>query len=70
MFCEVTGNCQEKECPPGQNLCRTTVMHTWQENEDLEVAVRGCAHPEKTTEQGEEMSNQEERIAGKKLLKE
>lgn len=48
MFCEVTGNCQEKECPPGQNLCRTTVMHTWQENEDLEVAVRGCAHPEKT----------------------
>lgn len=48
MLCERTGNCQVKECDPGQNLCKTTFLRTWQEGEDLEVVMKDCAHPEKT----------------------
>ncbi|XP_066127984.1 LOW QUALITY PROTEIN: urokinase plasminogen activator surface receptor [Saccopteryx bilineata] len=48
MRCTRTGNCQVEECVPGQDLCRTTVLRTWQESEELEVMETGCAHSEKT----------------------
>uniref|UniRef100_A0A8C8ZES4 Plasminogen activator, urokinase receptor n=1 Tax=Prolemur simus TaxID=1328070 RepID=A0A8C8ZES4_PROSS len=48
MRCESSGPCQVEECAPGQDLCRTTVMRISEEEEELEVVVRGCAYPEKT----------------------
>ncbi|XP_015416380.1 PREDICTED: LOW QUALITY PROTEIN: urokinase plasminogen activator surface receptor [Myotis davidii] len=48
MRCERTGHCQVQECPPGQDLCRTTILSIWQEGEELEVVETDCAHPEKT----------------------
>ncbi|XP_069313621.1 urokinase plasminogen activator surface receptor isoform X2 [Eulemur rufifrons] len=48
MRCESSGHCQVEECAPGQDLCRTTVMRISEEEEELEVVVRGCAYPEKT----------------------
>ncbi|KFO33614.1 urokinase plasminogen activator surface receptor isoform X1 [Fukomys damarensis] len=45
--CKSSGPCQVEECAPGQDLCRITVMHVWEEDE-LEVVERGCAHAEKT----------------------
>ncbi|KAF5921296.1 urokinase plasminogen activator surface receptor [Diceros bicornis minor] len=48
MRCEKIGNCQVEECALGQDLCRTTVVHIWEGDEELEVVERGCTHPEKT----------------------
>uniref|UniRef100_A0A8C0DU38 Urokinase plasminogen activator surface receptor n=1 Tax=Balaenoptera musculus TaxID=9771 RepID=A0A8C0DU38_BALMU len=48
MLCKTTGNCRVEECAPGQDLCRTTVLHIWEEGDELEVVERGCTHPEKT----------------------
>uniref|UniRef100_A0A8D1ZCR1 Urokinase plasminogen activator surface receptor n=1 Tax=Sus scrofa TaxID=9823 RepID=A0A8D1ZCR1_PIG len=48
MLCKRTGNCKVEECAPGQDFCRTTILHTWEGGEELEVVERGCAHPEKT----------------------
>ncbi|XP_036131864.1 urokinase plasminogen activator surface receptor isoform X1 [Molossus molossus] len=48
MRCERNGNCQVEECAPGQDLCRTTVLNIWEEDEELEVVETGCAHSEKT----------------------
>lgn len=48
MLCKRTGNCKVEECAPGQDFCRTTILHTWEGGEELEVVKRGCAHPEKT----------------------
>ncbi|XP_037676595.1 urokinase plasminogen activator surface receptor isoform X1 [Choloepus didactylus] len=47
MLCERSGHCQEGECPPGQDLCRTTILRIWEGGEELEVVERGCAHREK-----------------------
>uniref|UniRef100_A0A5F8H8H4 Urokinase plasminogen activator surface receptor n=1 Tax=Monodelphis domestica TaxID=13616 RepID=A0A5F8H8H4_MONDO len=42
--CESSGNCTVETCPPGQELCRTTVFYNrWKGGEELEVVVRGCA---------------------------
>ncbi|XP_012862188.2 urokinase plasminogen activator surface receptor [Echinops telfairi] len=49
MQCEMSGLCHQAECAPGEGLCRTTVISTWEGGEEQEVVVRGCAHPEKTT---------------------
>uniref|UniRef100_A0A8D0TRR5 Urokinase plasminogen activator surface receptor n=1 Tax=Sus scrofa TaxID=9823 RepID=A0A8D0TRR5_PIG len=48
MLCKRTRNCKVEECAPGQDFCRTTILHTWEGGEELEVVERGCAHPEKT----------------------
>ncbi|XP_032470095.1 urokinase plasminogen activator surface receptor isoform X5 [Phocoena sinus] len=48
MLCKTTGSCRVEECAPGQDLCRTTVLHIWEEGDELEVVERGCTHPEKT----------------------
>uniref|UniRef100_A0A8D0NRC3 Urokinase plasminogen activator surface receptor n=2 Tax=Sus scrofa TaxID=9823 RepID=A0A8D0NRC3_PIG len=48
MLCKRTGNCKVEECAPGQDFCRTTILHTREGGEELEVVERGCAHPEKT----------------------
>ncbi|XP_006901134.1 PREDICTED: urokinase plasminogen activator surface receptor [Elephantulus edwardii] len=48
MHCETTGHCREDECALGQDLCRTTIVSTWEAGENLNVVQRGCAHPEKT----------------------
>nr|XP_058900552.1 urokinase plasminogen activator surface receptor isoform X2 [Kogia breviceps] len=48
MLCKSTRNCRVEECAPGQDLCRTTVLHTWEDGDELEVVERGCTHPEKT----------------------
>ncbi|XP_054566959.1 urokinase plasminogen activator surface receptor isoform X1 [Eptesicus fuscus] len=48
MRCERTGNCQVRECAPGQDLCRTTILSIWEEGAELEVVETDCAHPEKT----------------------
>ncbi|XP_047647567.1 urokinase plasminogen activator surface receptor isoform X1 [Phacochoerus africanus] len=48
MLCKRTGNCKVEECAPGQDFCRTTILHIWEGGEELEVVERGCAHPEKT----------------------
>uniref|UniRef100_A0A8C3VUG3 Plasminogen activator, urokinase receptor n=1 Tax=Catagonus wagneri TaxID=51154 RepID=A0A8C3VUG3_9CETA len=47
MLCKRIGNCKAEECAPG-DLCRTTILHTWEGGDELEVVERGCAHPEKT----------------------
>uniref|UniRef100_A0A4X1W3B5 Urokinase plasminogen activator surface receptor n=1 Tax=Sus scrofa TaxID=9823 RepID=A0A4X1W3B5_PIG len=47
MLCKRTRNCKVEECAPGQDFCRTTILHT-EGGEELEVVERGCAHPEKT----------------------
>ncbi|XP_044524450.1 urokinase plasminogen activator surface receptor [Gracilinanus agilis] len=42
--CESHGDCTIETCPPGQELCRTTVFYNrWKGGQDLEVIVRGCA---------------------------
>ncbi|XP_060222361.1 urokinase plasminogen activator surface receptor isoform X5 [Meriones unguiculatus] len=46
--CESNQNCQAEECAPGQELCRTTELREWQDDEELTVVTRGCAHREKT----------------------
>ncbi|XP_012381214.2 urokinase plasminogen activator surface receptor [Dasypus novemcinctus] len=48
MLCERSGHCQESECAPGQDLCRTTILRIWEGGEELEVVERGCAHREKS----------------------
>nr|XP_026259650.1 urokinase plasminogen activator surface receptor isoform X2 [Urocitellus parryii] len=47
MQCDSIG-CHQEECALGQDLCRTTVLHVWGSEEELEVVERGCAHSEKT----------------------
>ncbi|KAM5236384.1 urokinase plasminogen activator surface receptor [Ctenodactylus gundi] len=46
--CESSSSCQVEECAPGQDLCRTTFLRIWDEEEDLEVVERACTHAEKT----------------------
>ncbi|XP_077888070.1 urokinase plasminogen activator surface receptor isoform X1 [Ictidomys tridecemlineatus] len=48
MQCDSIGCRQAEECALGQELCRTTVLHVWGSEEELEVVERGCAHSEKT----------------------
>ncbi|XP_076987728.1 urokinase plasminogen activator surface receptor isoform X2 [Tamandua tetradactyla] len=48
MLCERSGHCQEGQCPLGEDLCRTTILRTWEGGEELEVVERGCAHREKS----------------------
>ncbi|OBS82480.1 hypothetical protein A6R68_23534, partial [Neotoma lepida] len=48
MQCASNQNCLVKECAPGQDLCRTTVLHEWEDDNELEVVMRDCAHYEKT----------------------
>ncbi|XP_004598106.2 urokinase plasminogen activator surface receptor [Ochotona princeps] len=48
LQCQRNGLCQVKECEPGQDLCRTTVVRDWEGREELEVVERGCAHPDKS----------------------
>ncbi|XP_048646721.1 urokinase plasminogen activator surface receptor isoform X2 [Marmota marmota marmota] len=48
MQCDDKGCHQAEECALGQDLCRTTVLHIWGSEEELEVVERGCAHSEKT----------------------
>ncbi|XP_023560354.1 urokinase plasminogen activator surface receptor isoform X2 [Octodon degus] len=47
LQCKSRGPCQEEMCAPGQDLCRTTAMRVWEE-EELEVVERGCTHAEKS----------------------
>ncbi|XP_049983060.1 urokinase plasminogen activator surface receptor isoform X2 [Alexandromys fortis] len=37
-----------KECDLDEDLCRTTVLREWEDDEELEVEIRDCAHYEKT----------------------
>ncbi|XP_051017975.1 urokinase plasminogen activator surface receptor [Acomys russatus] len=48
LQCESNQNCQAEECALGQDLCRTTKLREWQDDDELEVVTRGCAHTEKT----------------------
>ncbi|XP_027286952.1 urokinase plasminogen activator surface receptor isoform X2 [Cricetulus griseus] len=48
MQCEDSQNCLVKECALGQDLCRTTVLHEWEDDNELELEMRDCAHYEKT----------------------
>lgn len=48
MVCDRAGNCHVEKCVPGQDLCRTTVLHIFKGGDELEVVERGCAHQEKT----------------------
>ncbi|XP_047385475.1 urokinase plasminogen activator surface receptor isoform X4 [Sciurus carolinensis] len=48
LHCDSSGCHQVEECALGQDLCRTTVLHIWGSEEELEVVERGCAHSEKT----------------------
>ncbi|XP_039105877.1 urokinase plasminogen activator surface receptor [Hyaena hyaena] len=48
MVCGRNGQCHVEECALGQDLCRTTIVHTWEGVDELEVVERGCAHPEKS----------------------
>ncbi|XP_036008682.1 urokinase plasminogen activator surface receptor isoform X1 [Mus musculus] len=48
MQCESNQSCLVEECALGQDLCRTTVLREWQDDRELEVVTRGCAHSEKT----------------------
>lgn len=48
MQCESNQNCVVKECGLDQDLCRTTVLREWEDDEELEVVMRDCAHYEKT----------------------
>ncbi|XP_017658383.1 urokinase plasminogen activator surface receptor isoform X2 [Nannospalax galili] len=45
--CEINHKCTVEECALGQNLCRTTHLREWKDDE-LELVTRGCAHSEKT----------------------
>ncbi|XP_021024194.1 urokinase plasminogen activator surface receptor [Mus caroli] len=48
MQCESNERCLVEECALGQDLCRTTVLREWQDDGELEVVTRSCAHSEKT----------------------
>ncbi|XP_055460078.1 urokinase plasminogen activator surface receptor-like, partial [Psammomys obesus] len=46
--CGSNENCRAEECAPGQELCRTTELREWEDDEELTVVTRGCTHREKT----------------------
>ncbi|KAL1769559.1 urokinase plasminogen activator surface receptor isoform X1 [Sigmodon hispidus] len=46
--CESNQNCLVKNCAPGQDLCKTTVLREWEDDDELEIVMRDCAHFEKT----------------------
>lgn len=48
MQCGSNQKCLVKECALGQDLCRTTVLREWEDDDELEVVTRDCAHYEKT----------------------
>ncbi|XP_036037148.1 urokinase plasminogen activator surface receptor [Onychomys torridus] len=48
MQCDSNQKCLVKECALGQDLCRTTMLHEWEDDHELEVVVRDCTHYEKT----------------------
>ncbi|XP_048225242.1 urokinase plasminogen activator surface receptor isoform X2 [Perognathus longimembris pacificus] len=44
--CDSNERCEEEECAPGLDLCRTTVLRIWED--DVEEVERGCADLSKT----------------------
>ncbi|KAM7332904.1 hypothetical protein ACRRTK_006224 [Alexandromys fortis] len=48
LQCESNQDCMVKECDLDEDLCRTTVLREWEDDEELEVEIRDCAHYEKT----------------------
>ncbi|XP_069855108.1 urokinase plasminogen activator surface receptor-like isoform X1 [Dipodomys merriami] len=44
--CNSTERCRVEECAPGLDLCRITILRTWEE--DMEEVERGCANRNKT----------------------
>ncbi|XP_013364212.1 PREDICTED: urokinase plasminogen activator surface receptor [Chinchilla lanigera] len=47
LQCVKSGPCQPEVCASGEDLCRTTVINVWEE-EELKVVERGCTHAEKS----------------------
>ncbi|XP_075392874.1 urokinase plasminogen activator surface receptor isoform X2 [Tenrec ecaudatus] len=63
MQCEMSGLCQASECAPGDGLCRTTTISTWEERGTFFPRSRylecvSCASSDLSCERGREQSLQ------------